>query len=125
MIGIFNTITIDGIEFPRPSNFQIQREDIYAGEYETCTGKIIGDRVGWRYSDATLSFDTLSDDLLQYLAGMNGEHTLVFADDDGTHTETVIRTQFANTPTRFTWPNGTVMWKNVSVQLRFINAHND
>ena len=125
MIGIFNTITIDGLEFPRPNDFNIQREDIYAGEYETCTGKIVGDRIGWRYSDTTLSFDTLEDDLLQVLAGMNSEHTLTFTDDDGVHTETVIRSQFTNTPTRYTWPNGEIMWKNVSVQLRFINAHND
>ncbi len=125
MIGIYNTITINGIEFPRPSDFSIEREDVYAGEYQTCTGNVIADRVGWRYSDMTLNFDTLSNDKLQVLSAINSTATLVFTDDDGQHTESVIRTGFANTPTRYTGPDGTALWKNVSVKMRFINAHND
>lgn len=126
MIGILNTITIDGVEFPRPNDFAIQREDVYAGEYETCTGKKIADRIGWRYSDMTLNFDTLPDNLLQQLAGMSGEVTMTFEDGDGnTASESIIRTQFVNTPTRYTGPSGSALWKNVQVQVRFINAHND
>ena len=126
MIGIYNTITIDGTEFPRPNDFEIQREDIYAGEYETCTGKIIADRIGWRFSETELTFDTLPDHLLQVLVGLSGEVTMGFTDSDGTsHQETIVRTSFVNTPTRYTFSDGTAIWKNISVQVRFINAHND
>lgn len=125
MIGIYNTITIDNVEYPRPSDFEIKREDIYAGEYETCTGKKIADRIGWRYSDITLKFDTLPDSKLQLLSAINSAVNLVFTDDDGVHTESVIRTGFNNTPTRYTGPDGTPLWKNVGVTMRFIDAHND
>ena len=54
MIGIFNTITINGHEIYRGNEFTLQREYIYAGEYETCTGKRCADLVGWRYSDLTV-----------------------------------------------------------------------
>lgn len=125
MKEFFNYIYLNGIQYIRPSGFQIQREDIYAGEYETCTGKIIGDRIGWRYSNMTLTFDSLPNDKLQELSGLNEPVELYFVDDDGEHSEQVIRTGFANTPTRFTHPDGSVVWRNVSVQLRFIDAHND
>ena len=46
MIGIFNTIIIDGKEIFRPNAFTLQREQIYSGEIETCTGKRLADRVG-------------------------------------------------------------------------------
>lgn len=126
MIGIYNTITIDGVEYPRPTDFVIQREDVYAGEYETCTGKMIADRIGWRYSEATLEFETLPNHLLEKLANLSGEVTMTFEDGDGNlASESIIRTQFVNTPTRYTGPGGTVIWKNIEVQVRFINAHND
>lgn len=108
----------------RPNDFNIDREDIYAGEYITCTGSIKADRVGWRYADMTLTFDELTPDALNILTGMYGAITLYFDDSDGSHEEQVIKTGFTNTPTRLTLPNGEAIWKNVGVSLRFIDAHN-
>lgn len=125
MIGIFNTITIDNVEFPRPSDFQIQRQDVLAGEYTTCTGRIIADRIGWRYSDMTLEWDTLTQDQLDTLTGINGPVTMEFEDSDGAQSETIIRGAFTNTPTRFTGPDGEPVWKDVAMEVRFINAHDD
>ena len=125
MIGIYNTITIDNVEYPRPSDFELKREDVYSGEYETCTGKVIADRIGWRYSNITLKFDTLPNNKLQSLSAINSAVSFIFTDDDGVHTESVIRMGFENTPTRYTGPDGQSLWKNVAVTMRFLNAHND
>ena len=123
MIGIYNTITIDNVEFIRPSNFQLSREDIYQAEYQTCTGKTIADRVGWKYSDMELAWDTLPDDKMAVLTGLDGAVELAFTDSDGAQTENVMRLGFANTPTRHTLYDGTVIWKDVRIKLRFIDAH--
>lgn len=125
MIGIYNTITIDNVEYIRPTNLTLEREDVYAGEYRTCTGAVIADRIGWRYADATLSWDMLTDAKLTALAALNGPVTLAFTDSDGAKSETVIRLGFANTPTRHTDNAGQVIWKDVAVVLRFIDVHND
>lgn len=125
MREFYNYIYINGVQYIRPTSFQIQREDIYAGEYETCTGKIIGDRVGWRYANMTIHFDTLPNEKLQQLSVINEAVELYFIDDDGEHSEQIIRTGFTNTPTRLTHPDGSVIWQDVNMQVRFINAHND
>ena len=64
MLGIFNSISIDGTEIFRGNNFSLDREWIYAAEIETCTGKRCADVVGWRYSDLQLSWDNLPQDQL-------------------------------------------------------------
>ena len=125
MIGIFNTITINGVEFYRPTNFALRREDVLAGEYTTCTGKLIADRIGWKYSDMTLSWDTLPQSMLDVLTGLSGPVQMVFTDSDGSHTETIIRGAFTNTPTRFTASDESVLWRDVAAEVRFINVHSD
>lgn len=117
-------IAIDGDELYRPPAFAPQMEDIYAGEYTTCTGKIVGDKVGWRYSDMTLQWDALPQSMVNYLTGMDGECTLEFEDLSGTVTsEQVIRTSAVMLRNRNTL-RGEVWWLDVSVSIRFINAHN-
>lgn len=123
MIGVFNTITIDGVEIFRPNEMVIQREDVYAGEYTTCTGKIIADKIGWRYEDMDLSWDTLTLDMIDALTDVSGPFDITFTDSDGSHTESVIRLQFSNVPTRFTSPSGEACWKDVQMKVRFINVH--
>lgn len=108
----------------RPSDFAIEREDIYAGEYTTCTGSIKADRIGWKYVDTTINCDELTEEELSFFTGMSGATTFYFEDSDGAHSEQVIRTGFSNTPTRLTLPDGQVIWKNVGISLRFIDAHN-
>lgn len=123
MIGIFNTIKINNTEILRPSDFELTKEDVYAGEYRTNTGRLIADVIGWKYADFTLSWDMLPNDMISVLTNLTGEATLEFEDSDGSHTETIIRGGFQNTPTRFTNPDGSVVWKNVNVEVRFINTH--
>ena len=117
-------IAIDGDEIYRPPAFAPQMEDIYAGEYTTCTGKIVGDKIGWRYADMTLQWDALPQSMVNYLTGMDGECTLEFEDLSGTVTsEQVIRTSAVMLRNRNTL-RGEVWWLDVSVSIRFINAHN-
>ena len=125
MIGIFNTITIAGVEVYRGNDFQLSREYIYAGEIETCTGKRCADLVGWRYSDLTVSWDMLPDDQLQVILGLSGEQVaMTFANEEHeTVTEQVIPTAITSTVTRFTDPQGNVIWKGIGLQIRFIEAH--
>lgn len=123
MIGIFNTITIDGTEYPRPNGFAPEREDVYRGEYETCTGAIMADRIGWRYSDISLEWDMLTADQLAALTSISGAAILAFEDSDGAHSETVIRTGFQNAPTRITLSNGAAVWRNVKLGFKFIDVH--
>ena len=116
-------ITIDGTQIQRPPEFTPKREDIYKGEYQTCTGKIIADRVGWKYSDMTLSWEGLPQSMVDTLIGMNGVCTLGFDDLDGTtHTEEVVRLSAVGVRHRYT-EKGTVYWKKVQVTIRFIGSH--
>ena len=117
-------ITINSNQILRPPTFAPQIEDIYAGEYTTCTGKTVGDVVGWKYSDATLTWDALPQSSVDVLIAMSGENSLTFVNPSGTTTtETVIRDSVVQLQNRNTI-RGETWWKNVSVQIRFIDAHN-
>lgn len=119
-----NYIAINDNLILRPPTFAPQIEDIYAGEYTTCTGKIVGDVIGWKYSDATLTWDALPQSMVDVLVAMSGENTFEFMSPSGTITsETVIRDSVVQLQNRNTI-RGEVWWKNVSVQIRFIDAHN-
>lgn len=128
MNGIYHTINIRGREFLRPNDFTLAREDVYAGEYTTCTGNVIADRLGWKYSDVTLEWDIMSDDDLILLSNVSEPVEIIFYDQGGMKTlrkEQAIRTGFSSTPTRFTFADGTPVWKNVRCGFRFINVHGD
>lgn len=124
MIDNRNTITINNVEIFRPNDFTPEREDLYAGEYTTCTGKTVADRIGWKFSDITLEWDMLTDDMMSAITSLPGSFDITFTDSDGSHTETVIKTGFANTATRFTNDFGNVIWKDVKLGISFISAHN-
>lgn len=123
MIGIFETININGTEIYRPNEFDVKREDVYAGEYVSLAGKTIADRIGWKYSDMTLKWDALTDSMLQALIDIDGSFSISFEDSDGQHTEQVIRRGFANRPTRITGPNGTKIWTGLEMEISFLNTH--
>ena len=125
MIGIFNTIIIDEKEIFRPNNFTLQREQIYSGEIETCTGKRLADRVGWRYADLSLGFDTLPQDQLNKLLSLTGAVEMEFVgEENNTITEQVILKTSSATATRLT-KDGSAVWSGISAEVQFINAHND
>ena len=118
-------IVINGEDIYKPVEFSPQREDIYRGEYTTCTGDTIADRIGWKYSDMTLKWDALPQDMVDILIGMTGECTLTFDDLDGTfHTETIVRKSAVALRHRFT-QRGQTIWKDVEVSITFIKAHTD
>ena len=124
-LGIFGKIMIDGRPYFRPNNFELKREDVYAAEYTTCTGKTIADKIGWKYSDMTMKWDILTNEMLATLTALAGETALQFRDSDGTHTERIIRRGFSNTPTRTTGPEGTALWTNIEMDVSFINTHTE
>lgn len=118
-------IAFNGDEVPRPPSFAPKMEDIYAGEYTTCTGKIVGDRVGWKYSDMTLAWDGLPQSMVDILIGLSGEVEFEFEAPDGTITsEPIIRSSVVQLRNRNTI-RGEVFWKDVSMDIRFIGAHNE
>ena len=120
-----NYIKINGTSIPRPPEFKPQREDVYAGEYMTCTGKLIADKIGWKFADMTMKWDALPQSQVDALIAMTGENTMIF-DDPGSdeHTETVIRDGIVSLRYRFTM-NNSVWWRDVEVGVKFINVHND
>lgn len=127
MSGIFNTISIDSEVIYRGNDFTLQREYIYAGEYETCTGKRVADLVGWRYADLTIQWDTLPEAMLSDVMALTGEEIdFTFTDELGTSvTEKVVPTIISSQATRLTNPyDGSAIWRNVSLQLQFTEAHN-
>lgn len=126
MIGVFNTVTIDGTEIYRGNNLTLQREWIYAGEIVTCTGKVCADVVGWRYKELSLEWDNLPQDQLQAILALDGsEVNVTFSNEQNESvTEAVIPTVSTATVTRLTDPNGDVAWSGIELELRFINAHN-
>lgn len=117
-------ITINGAQLYKPPAFAPQMEDISAGEYTTCTGKTVGDRIGWKWSDMELQWDALPQSMVDILVGMTGEATLVFDSPLGTQTEKIIRSSAVQLRNRNTI-RGETLWRNVSVSIRFIDAHND
>lgn len=123
-MSVYNFIEINGSKIIRPNDFTLGREDVYAGEYTTCTGKTIADRIGWRYADTELQWDTLPQGQLDVLLAMAGACTLKFTDADGDHTETIVPTTRVWVSTRFRDTAGRLMWSGVTLGVRFINVHN-
>jgi hypothetical protein len=122
---IYSTIQINGKEILRPNDFSPQREDIYAAEITTCTGATIADRIGWKYSDMTLEWDTLPQAQLEVLLSMSGEGTITFTDADGTsRTEQIVRSSAVSTASRATSADGKPVWSDVKVEVRFLDAYN-
>ena len=122
MFGVFNTITVNGKTLYRGNDMSLQREWIYAGEYETCNGGIRGDVVGWRFKDISLEWDTLP----QIIALSGQAVNMTFVSESGEEmTERVIPKASAAEATRFTGPDGFAVWKDVKMELQFVDAHNE
>ena len=127
MSVLFNTITIDNNTIYRGNDFTLQREYIYAGQYETCTGKRVADLVGWRYADLTIEWDALPAAMFSDILDLSGlEVNFTFSNEKGQSiTEKVIPLVINSQATRFTNPyDGSEIWRNVSLQLQFTEAHN-
>lgn len=126
--GVFNTIKVAGNLIYRGNDFTLQREYIYAGEYETCTGRRIADRVGWRYADITIQWDALPQEQFEFILGLTGARVLFRFDNELAEevVEYVIPQMITSQATRFTNPyDGSIVWKDIQLQLRFVNSHYD
>lgn len=124
-MAYFNMIKINGADVIRPNDFTPERTDLYAAEITTMSGKKIADLIGWKYGDMTLQWDALPEAQLQTLLSMSGTNTLQFLDADGVeHTENIIRVSEIASATRFDGPEGSPLWKNVTIAISFLDAHN-
>lgn len=118
-------IIINGEQIPRPPKFSPAREDIYKGNYVTCTGKTIADRIGWKYSDMSLEWDGLPQQAVDVLVNMHGVNTIVFDDLDGEIVEEqIVRSSAVALRHRYTL-GGVVIWKKVKVEIKFIGSHTE
>lgn len=106
----------------KPEQFKPGREDVYAGEYTTMTGSLIADRIGWKFADLTLTWKALPQSMVDILIGINGATTMKFDAEDGTYIEDIIRTSAVSLKNRATI-GGVTWWRDVSVQVRFLNVH--
>ena len=108
----------------RPTELNLKMDDVYAGEYTTCTGRTIADRIGWKFSDLTIEWDALPQDQMTVLAQMPQTASMTFKGPDGvTYTEDIIRTSFVGFEHRWTH-GGVVLWKSVKLEVSFLNVHN-
>lgn len=118
-------IIINGEQIPRPPKFSPAREDIYKGDYVTCTGKTIADKIGWKYSDMSLEWDALPQQMVDVLVNMSGVNTVVFDDLDGELvSEQIVRTSAVALRHRYT-QGGVTIWKKVKVDIKFIGSHTE
>ena len=119
------TILQSSFMLPRPLNFGVQREDIYAGQYTTCTGATRADKIGWKYSDMTWSWDGLKQSDVEKLCSLSGECTLTFDDPSGdTIEESFIRTSVVSMRCRNKFEDE-YWWTGVSCSISFIDSHTD
>ena len=117
------TILQSSFMLPRPLNFGVQREDIYAGQYTTCTGATRADKIGWKYSDMTWSWDGLKQSDVEKLCSLSGECTLTFDDPSGdTIEESFIRTSVVSMRCRNKFEDE-YWWTGVSCSISFIDSH--
>lgn len=125
MITELDYILINGERVYRPLNFAPTKEDIYKGEYTTCTGKLLADRVGWKFADMTFEWDGLPQAMVDVLINMSGECTLVFDDLDGNLIqETIVRASVVGLRHRQT-VRGEPYWIGVQVSIKFIDSHTE
>ena len=118
-------IIINGEQIYRPLNFAPAQEDVYKGDYTTCTGTRIRDRVGWKYSDMTLEWDALPQPMVDVLVAMSGTCSLVFDGLDGeVCEEQIVRDSVVGLRHRYT-QNGVTYWRDVKVSICFIGSHTE
>lgn len=123
--GLFHKIWINAVKMFAPNDFTLERSDVYAGEITTCTGKLIADRIGWKYADMSLNWDYLPQEYLETILNLSGVFTITFENEEGVQfTEQCIRKGSTMTGTRFTDNDGNMMWKGVQFDISFINVHN-
>lgn len=116
---------INTTELPDPAGFRVEREDIYAGEYVSQTGKQFADVVGWRYAPITLTWEVLQDAELQAILSAGNAFNVTFIDPEkGEVTTAAKRTRIGATHKRRYWKEQ-VAWLDFSMEVIFIDAYTD
>lgn len=129
MEGIFNTIKIGNTEVElkeivRPSGFEIKTESVYAAEYTTLKGETRADYIGWKYADMALHWGILTEAQMKILFALKSEGYIAFEGPRGVEeVEKIIRKNSTIVATRWTDTTGKKMWKDVNVEVSFINVH--
>lgn len=125
MSDAFDYILINDSQVSRPPKFAPQKVDVYKGDYTTCTGKLIADRIGWKYEEMTLEWPALPQSMVDVLVAMDagGVSTIVFDTLGGFIVqEDIVRVSAVGLRHCYTL-RGTTYWKDVKVKIRFINTH--
>lgn len=129
MEGIFNTIKIGATqgglkEIVRPSGFEIKKESVYAGEYTTLMGETRADYIGWKYADMALKWQMLTEAQMKILFALASEGYISFIDEgEIERVEKIRRKNSTIIATRWTDSTGKKMWKDVNLEVSFINVH--
>ena len=133
-LDIFTTVMINDTLLPRPNDFSPTKENVYAAEYTTCTGKKIADYIGWRWADMTFEWDYLPASLLNVLLGLSTTTTIKFDMPTSytsntkklsytTYEEEVILRNRVMVGSRGRDPYGNEIWHDVKLEVSFTNVH--
>lgn len=125
----YENINIGGTPIRRPDNFAPARENVYAGEYTTASGRRIMDYTGWRFSDMTLEWSALpafSYKALSYLT-VPAEMIFDFVDDDlgdpTTYRENVVLTLSSSRLHPYIDNEGVTWYRDVTADVSFLDIH--
>ena len=124
-MSVYNYIKIGGKNIYRPAEMNIEKTADIQAEYTTCTGKICGDVIGWKYSDdMNLQWDVLTDDMVRTISSLVGqETTMEFTDATGAkQVETILVSGMKGNPTRVTRADGTAVFTGIECEIRMIGA---
>ena len=120
-------IKVNGHQVPYPNGFKMTRVPNIVAEITTLTGQKIADYNGWKYDQATLSWDYLKEEELQTLLSQtdaaNGSFLLTFFDtEDGEKTINAWRISRVTTKTRFK-EKGHIVWTGIELTLDFPDCY--
>lgn len=110
---------------PYPNDFTMKKEKIIAAEYQTLTGQTLGDVVGWKYSDFTLQWDTLTESMLQNVLAACDDTSFNFTFLDpaaGELTISLTALSRATVKTRYK-ENGVIKWRDIKIPVRCNNVY--
>lgn len=117
-------IKVNGIPIPYANSVVMATTPNIIGEVTTLAGNMIGDINGYRYDDATLTWDYLKPEelltLLEETGPMQGTFEFTFKDpEEGEKSLKAIRVNISQQKTQLKHIDGEPVWTNISMTLRF------
>lgn len=125
-----NYITINGVQYPHPIDFAMQKTPNIVSTIKTMSGKSISDVNGWKYDDVQLKWEWISETVLRSLlsATADGEiFTFGFCDPETGALKTVnaYRTSSTCMETRSLDTSGNAVWKNIQIEFSFPDCYQE